>query len=237
MAVLAILSVGCSFSVGKSPGAPSSRPFCTLAPSGETSCFASEAERDQALAQYNAAVLVQVDNEKRAFLEEKAAKEAAQEERQRLANEERERNRVEADAKRAAETARVDAIRARAVEPAIAVRAISALMCSLEGGPNAQWRESWRAVLRERFKGARPLPCAAVQPVLDCQRAGEICGDDTARAAADALKYAERDLWGDGPRSDAPLRCCDGEESSGCTCGGPRRGCCSHHGGVCGCAR
>jgi hypothetical protein len=37
-------------------------------------------------------------------------------------------------------------------------------------------------------------------------------------------------------RSSAPLRCCDGTDSPSCTCGGPRRGCCSHHKGVCGCS-
>lgn len=30
------------------------------------------------------------------------------------------------------------------------------------------------------------------------------------------------------------LRCCDGSASS-CSCGGSHRGCCAHHGGVCGC--
>lgn len=35
-----------------------------------------------------------------------------------------------------------------------------------------------------------------------------------------------------GPRS---LRCCDGTSSPTCLCGRSRRGCCSHHGGVCGC--
>jgi hypothetical protein len=30
------------------------------------------------------------------------------------------------------------------------------------------------------------------------------------------------------------LQCCDGS-TSGCACDGPHRGCCSHHGGVCGC--
>lgn len=31
------------------------------------------------------------------------------------------------------------------------------------------------------------------------------------------------------------VRCCDGTISPSCVCGGPRRGCCSHHGGICGC--
>ncbi len=36
--------------------------------------------------------------------------------------------------------------------------------------------------------------------------------------------------------ANRPLLCNDGTESPSCTCGRPRRGCCSHHGGVQGCA-
>jgi hypothetical protein len=32
-----------------------------------------------------------------------------------------------------------------------------------------------------------------------------------------------------------PVQCCDGTPSPTCMCGGPLKGCCSHHGGVCGC--
>ncbi|HMR06751.1 MAG TPA: hypothetical protein PKA88_13270, partial [Polyangiaceae bacterium] len=37
-------------------------------------------------------------------------------------------------------------------------------------------------------------------------------------------------------RANAALRCADGTLSPTCTCGRPRRGCCSHHGGVVGCS-
>jgi hypothetical protein len=37
-------------------------------------------------------------------------------------------------------------------------------------------------------------------------------------------------------RGYAPLLCGDGTLSPSCTCGGSRRGCCSHHGGVAGCS-
>lgn len=37
-------------------------------------------------------------------------------------------------------------------------------------------------------------------------------------------------------RTMAPLRCRDGTLSPSCICGGSRRGCCSHHGGVAGCS-
>lgn len=38
-------------------------------------------------------------------------------------------------------------------------------------------------------------------------------------------------------RQYAPLLCNDGTLSPSCTCGGSRRGCCSHHGGVAGCSQ
>ncbi len=37
------------------------------------------------------------------------------------------------------------------------------------------------------------------------------------------------------PSSPRSIKCCDGTLSPTCVCGGSRRGCCSHHGGVCGC--
>jgi hypothetical protein len=36
-------------------------------------------------------------------------------------------------------------------------------------------------------------------------------------------------------RAPSGLRCCDGSLSPSCSCSGSHRGCCSHHGGVCGC--
>lgn len=39
------------------------------------------------------------------------------------------------------------------------------------------------------------------------------------------------------PRVAAPLLCRDGTLSPTCVCGGSKRGCCSHHGGVAGCSR
>ncbi len=38
-------------------------------------------------------------------------------------------------------------------------------------------------------------------------------------------------------RNSAPLLCRDGTLSPSCVCGGSRRGCCSHHGGVAGCSQ
>ena len=54
------------------------------------------------------------------------------------------------------------------------------------------------------------------------------------RAAANARRRqdAAANAW-----ASAPLLCRDGSLSPSCVCGGSRRGCCSHHGGVAGCSQ
>jgi hypothetical protein len=47
---------------------------------------------------------------------------------------------------------------------------------------------------------------------------------ERARQAAEEAREATR-----------RVRCCDGNLSPSCLCNGSHRGCCSHHGGVCGC--
>jgi hypothetical protein len=51
---------------------------------------------------------------------------------------------------------------------------------------------------------------------------------ELAMKEAAAAAEAQRDAY-------RPLLCCDGAASPSCVCGGNHRGCCSHHGGVCGC--
>jgi hypothetical protein len=53
-----------------------------------------------------------------------------------------------------------------------------------------------------------------------------------AAAAAREQQQAAYDAY-----ASSSLMCNDGTESPTCTCGGSHRGCCSHHGGVAGCAR
>jgi hypothetical protein len=48
---------------------------------------------------------------------------------------------------------------------------------------------------------------------------------EEARQARDAARASE----------PSGLLCCDGSLSPSCSCGGSHRGCCSHHGGICGC--
>lgn len=56
--------------------------------------------------------------------------------------------------------------------------------------------------------------------------------DDAAKKAAKGTAAAAVQS---APDPQRPLLCCDGTPSPSCTCSGSRRGCCSHHGGVCGC--
>ncbi len=234
MLALVVAVVSCGLS--QEPAAPE-QPYCFRVETTDPyQCFATEAERGQAIAKLKAADVERKRAEQRDFIKAKAKAEAAAEERQRQDREEWERKEAELGAKQAAEQQRIDGIRVRALDPAVAVPAISALMCDLRGGPNAEWVNYWRDILRERFKGARPLSCAAVQGVLACHRDLASCSDEKDRAAAEAWTFAQPDLKGPGLRADAALLCCDGEDSPTCTCGGSRRGCCSHHGGVCGCS-
>src|SRR5205814_1585830 len=78
----------------------------------------------------------------------------------------------------------------------------------------AEERRALAAADRERQQQER-------QERQERQRAAE----RRRRAAEEAPVYQE-------PRG---LRCNDGTLSPSCTCGGPHRGCCSHHGGVAGC--
>lgn len=56
------------------------------------------------------------------------------------------------------------------------------------------------------------------------------------RKRAEAASRREEQREAQRERQYAPLRCCDGTDSPSCICGGSHRGCCSHHGGVCGCS-
>jgi hypothetical protein len=89
---------------------------------------------------------------------------------------------------------------------------------------------------------------SAVETSRACQR---VQAEEAARirletaAAATARRKAEQDLRSAQLRADreaaawanAPLLCRDGTLSPSCKCGGSRRGCCSHHGGVSGCSK
>jgi len=55
---------------------------------------------------------------------------------------------------------------------------------------------------------------------------------EQARAEAEARRQAAVEAARAASRR---LMCCDGTVSPSCLCSGSRRGCCSHHGGVCGC--
>ncbi|MCA9643006.1 MAG: hypothetical protein KC492_20050, partial [Myxococcales bacterium] len=82
------------------------------------------------------------------------------------------------------------------------------------------------AAVRQCFKDDGVCPYGADFVVESARSPAE---SKQLKSLAAGLEKAER-------RRNAPLRCCDGTDSPSCTCGRPRRGCCSRHGGVCGCS-
>lgn len=227
----------CSVSVGRSsppeaatpaPAAETKAPFCSNV-EGQRYCFDS-AERQRVFD----AGMVEETERKRRLLDEKAADEARHKAQVETARAEFDQRNAEHDEAQRVQRERLAQLQELATKKAYAVLAISALICSLEGGDNREWVRPWQDVLRERY-AAKRMPCTSVQAIRACHDDPSTCTDES-RDAGDLWRLAERDLWGAGPRADAPLRCCDGEMSPSCTCGGPRRGCCSYHGGVCGCS-
>jgi hypothetical protein len=77
--------------------------------------------------------------------------------------------------------------------------------------------------------------CAA-SALSDARRIAEL--ETEKRAAIVEENKAEVSRFREEHKSDPPpLLCRDGSESGSCVCGGSRRGCCSSHGGVAGCAK
>lgn len=126
--------------------------------------------------------------------------------------------RRELDAKvaagRSAGRAKLD--RVRSYERAIELGVVREKRGDLETSPPL-------ATLRAEF--AAVLVAAQAEEKIAAQREAAQRAAER-RAAAEAARDANR-----------PLLCCDGVRSPTCTSGGSRRGCCSHHGGVCGVGR
>lgn len=218
------------------PGSPTGGPYCNRSQDGQDACYSTESERAAAWsASASRETAPQEPNgespQQRFWREDQERREreakdwaAAQDERERLW-------RAEAEAKKR----RQDVADVRAIEKEYALPAMSAHICDLARGPNQEWVGVWKELLRERFK-TKPIPCAQLMAILACADKAGPCSEDV-QAVVDVWKLAEPSLWGGGPRSMAPLRCCDGSDSLSCVCGGSRSGCCSHHRGVCGCSR
>jgi len=72
---------------------------------------------------------------------------------------------------------------------------------------------------------------AAIAQGEQRQRQQAAQAEQRQRQREEARQRQRMETW-----SMAPLRCRDGTLSPSCICGGSRRGCCSHHGGVAGCS-
>jgi hypothetical protein len=71
----------------------------------------------------------------------------------------------------------------------------------------------------------------AVRKAKDAEQQREEASRNAPSRGTSSASYSSGSSSGGSGR----LLCCDGSLSPSCTCGGSRRGCCSHHGGVCGC--
>jgi hypothetical protein len=128
----------------------------------------------------------------------------------------------------------------------------------------AQSRSAWEQETRARDleylrllgpdkRAKKVRACARQYEAVDCEQLvsdiAEAIHDDKeaaklAKLNETALRAAEAEESGvataarqTSSSADAPLQCCDGQPSPTCTCNGPHGGCCSHHHGVCGCAK
>lgn len=92
-------------------------------------------------------------------------------------------------------------------------------------GPLAEPR-SVAQIVAESGDGECPELKLAVQAAADPTEGVQL------QAKADGLVKRRAAFEAEQSRG---LRCCDGSESPTCLCHGPHQGCCSHHGGICGC--
>ena len=102
----------------------------------------------------------------------------------------------------------------------------------------------WDVVDSGRGHAELPVLAANVHRIhtrhLEAVRAAERrqAAKQAAEAAAERRREArarEAERRAEQREEARGLRCCDGTQSPTCLCAGSHRGCCSHHGGVCGC--
>ncbi|WP_434047560.1 MULTISPECIES: hypothetical protein [Sorangium] len=205
---------------------------------------------DGAALQEAARTEADVDAREREAIERRAQEEAAREERERA---EAERERAEEQRRRAEREQRA-AARFKEVAPAIArqVQVASARATQRRWG-DAQAALSQAELALDEFRGTdvqrsergaallaqvvrlRPDVDAGVEQTRQRREAEERRRQELKAAAEERLQQMKEAAE---ERRQASLRvqCCDGTLSPSCLCGrSSYRGCCSHHGGVCGC--
>ena len=93
--------------------------------------------------------------------------------------------------------------------------------------------DSWRALSAEVF-AARPRIAKPLEAIETAQRKAEAARQDREQAQAEVRSRAATRSVGASSGSSTVL-CCDGTRSPSCGCDRSSfRGCCSHHGGICG---
>lgn len=95
--------------------------------------------------------------------------------------------------------------------------------------------EEEREALMASSEAAKIEEAQAAQEVAQEAAKQEAAAAKREAAARQQRSSQPASTSGSHSSSSGALRCCDGSISPSCTCAGSRRGCCSHHGGVCGC--
>lgn len=160
-----------------------------------------------------------------------------------------------------ADESRKEQERTRAAEQAKATADEANRSADASAAQRAREAEVRRAPLVKKYVAMKPWQrlaevqrlCPAVRPPNQHRTIEEIlsakeCNDDDVLALLEAVRSTPEEKTIDVALEEARSRreaeqraasrkakCCDGTISDGCTCRNAGAGCCSHHGGVCGC--
>lgn len=96
-------------------------------------------------------------------------------------------------------------------------------------GTKVETSERWRA-LHGRLDEIRGRIAPGVRGAEEARAAAQEAQRKREETIARRREAAE-----EAREASRRVRCCDGMLSPSCLCSGPSRGCCSHHGGICGC--
>ncbi len=191
-----------------------------------------------------------VDAREREAIQQRAEEEAARKARERV---EEERERAEEEQRRA-ERERAAAVRFKDVAPAIARQVqVASARATQRRWDDAQAALSQAELALDEFRGTdvqRSERCAGLleqvvrlRPDVDAgveqtrrRREEEERRRQELKAAAEERLQLMKEAAEERRQASLRVQCCDGTLSPSCLCGRPSyRGCCSHHGGVCGC--
>jgi hypothetical protein len=108
-------------------------------------------------------------------------------------------------------------------------------LLSEQGAEPAQLVTLRAAAKKDQDALAKAEQIALQKREAEEKRQAAIAAREERRQAAEEARERRRREAAERASEPQGLLCCDGTLSPSCSCGGSHRGCCSHHGGVCGC--